>query len=61
VDGLAHAGVADPVAALVLGARPPLKLLLVNGATVVSHDQVTTVDENQAAVAATRATAAIFH
>jgi cytosine/adenosine deaminase-related metal-dependent hydrolase len=57
VDGLAQAGVADPVAALVLAARPPLELLLVNGATVVSHDQVTTIDERQAASAAAGAAA----
>ncbi len=31
MDTLAHAGIADPVAALVLGTRPPLELLLVNG------------------------------
>ena len=31
LDGLGHAGIADPVAALVLGAPPPLELLLVGG------------------------------
>ena len=30
MDTLAHAGIADPVAALVLGGPPPLDLLLVN-------------------------------
>ena len=44
LDGLAHADVADPVAALVLGAPPPLELLLVNGAPVVERDRVVTVD-----------------
>jgi cytosine/adenosine deaminase-related metal-dependent hydrolase len=45
MDTLAHAGIADPVAALVLGAPPPLELLLVNGRPVVEHDRVVTVDE----------------
>jgi cytosine/adenosine deaminase-related metal-dependent hydrolase len=31
VDGLPHAGIVDPVAALVLGSPPPLELLLVHG------------------------------
>jgi len=49
LDTLAHAGIADPVAALVLGARPPLELLLVNGEPVVARDQVVNVDEREAA------------
>ncbi|MFP5021685.1 8-oxoguanine deaminase [Pseudonocardia phyllosphaerae] len=44
LDDLGHAGIADPVAALVLGAAPPLELLLVNGRPVVEHDRVVTVD-----------------
>jgi cytosine/adenosine deaminase-related metal-dependent hydrolase len=44
LDGLGHADVADPVAALVLGSPPPLDLLLVNGRPVVEHDRVVTVD-----------------
>jgi cytosine/adenosine deaminase-related metal-dependent hydrolase len=59
VDGLAHAGIADPVAALVLGARPPLELLLVNGEIVVEQDQVLTVDERRVAAAAVRAASAL--
>jgi cytosine/adenosine deaminase-related metal-dependent hydrolase len=59
VDGLAHAGIADPVAALVLGARPPLELLLVDGRPVVEGDQLTTVDERAATEAAARAAAAL--
>ncbi len=55
LDGLAHADIADPVAALVLGARPPLELLIVNGETVVERDVVVTVDERHAAAAAVRA------
>ena len=31
LDGLGHAGIADPVAALVLGPAAPLELLLVGG------------------------------
>ena len=46
LDTLAHAGIADPVAALVLGSPPPLELLLVNGRPVVEHDTVVTVDES---------------
>jgi cytosine/adenosine deaminase-related metal-dependent hydrolase len=49
LDGLGHADVVDPVAALVLGAPPPLELLLVNGRTVVEHDRVVTVDETDLA------------
>ncbi|GAA1587596.1 8-oxoguanine deaminase [Kribbella sancticallisti] len=45
LDTLAHAGIADPVAALVLGSPPPLELLLVNGRPVVEHDTVVTLDE----------------
>ena len=45
LDTLPHAGIPDPVAALVLGSPPPLDLLLVNGKPVVEHDTVITVDE----------------
>jgi cytosine/adenosine deaminase-related metal-dependent hydrolase len=45
IDTPTHAGIDDPVAALVLGAAPPLRLLLVNGRTVVERDTVRTVDE----------------
>jgi cytosine/adenosine deaminase-related metal-dependent hydrolase len=45
LDTFAHADIADPVAALVLGSRPPLELLLVDGLPVVEHDRVVTVDE----------------
>jgi 8-oxoguanine deaminase len=55
VDTLPHAGIADPVAALVLGPPPPLELLLVNGEAVVERDRVVTVDERQVADAARRA------
>jgi cytosine/adenosine deaminase-related metal-dependent hydrolase len=57
LDTLPHAGIADPVAALVLGSPAPLELLLVNGRPVVEHDTVLTVDEAEVAQAAARATA----
>ena len=44
LDTLAHIDIADPIAALVLGGRPSLELLLVNGEPVVEHDQLVRVD-----------------
>jgi cytosine/adenosine deaminase-related metal-dependent hydrolase len=61
LDTLPHAGIADPVAGLVLGARPPLELLLVNGETIVERDQLVTADERQVAADARRASAALAH
>ncbi|RZS36347.1 cytosine/adenosine deaminase-related metal-dependent hydrolase [Herbihabitans rhizosphaerae] len=52
IDGLGHAGIEDPVAALVLGPRPPLELLLVNGKPVVEDDHLRTADEGRLAAAA---------
>jgi cytosine/adenosine deaminase-related metal-dependent hydrolase len=49
LDTFAHADIDDPVAALVLGARPPLELLLVDGRTVVERDRVVSVDERDLA------------
>jgi cytosine/adenosine deaminase-related metal-dependent hydrolase len=49
LDAPPHAGAADPVAALVLGPRAPLELLLVGGEVVVQRDQVVTVHERQLA------------
>jgi cytosine/adenosine deaminase-related metal-dependent hydrolase len=57
LDTLPHAGIADPVAALVLGAPPPLELLLVNGETIVERDQLVIVDEREVAAQARRASA----
>ncbi|MGW6456917.1 8-oxoguanine deaminase [Streptomyces sp. NPDC055078] len=51
LDTLAHASIADPVAALVLGAPAPVTLSLVGGRTVVEDTRLTTVDE--AAIART--------
>jgi cytosine/adenosine deaminase-related metal-dependent hydrolase len=45
LDGIEHAGIADPVAALVFGALPPLDLLLVGGQTVVERGEIRTVSE----------------
>lgn len=47
VDTLAHVDIVDPVAALVLGDRPPLELLLVAGDPVVERDRLVRVDEQQ--------------
>jgi cytosine/adenosine deaminase-related metal-dependent hydrolase len=44
LDTLAHLDIADPVAALVLGAPPPLALLLVNGRAVVENDHFVNLD-----------------
>lgn len=60
LDGLGHADVADPVAALVLGAAPPLELLMVGGRTVVERDQVVTVDEPDITRSAVRAHRALL-
>ena len=46
LDGLGHAGIADPVAALVFGSAPPLELLTVGGAVVVERDELRTADED---------------
>jgi cytosine/adenosine deaminase-related metal-dependent hydrolase len=61
MDTLPHAGIADPIAALVLGAPAPLELLMVNGSAVVEHDRLVTVDEQQVAAAARNASAALAH
>ncbi|PZS34184.1 MAG: 8-oxoguanine deaminase, partial [Pseudonocardiales bacterium] len=49
LDTLPHVDIADPVAALVLGAPPPLELLLVHGRTVVEQDHLVTLDEDRIA------------
>jgi cytosine/adenosine deaminase-related metal-dependent hydrolase len=46
LDGLAHAGIEDPVTALVLGSAPPLELLTVGGRVVVSGGSLVTADES---------------
>jgi cytosine/adenosine deaminase-related metal-dependent hydrolase len=49
LDGIAHAGVEDPVAALVLASPPPLELLLVGGRTVVEQGRLQTAAEDEVA------------
>jgi cytosine/adenosine deaminase-related metal-dependent hydrolase len=51
LSGMDHAGIADPVAALVFGVLPPLALLLAGGAVVVEDDECRTVSETDAAAA----------
>ena len=55
LDGLGHAGIDDPVAALVLGSTPPLRMLMVDGAVVVEDDELRTADEDVLAADAARA------
>jgi cytosine/adenosine deaminase-related metal-dependent hydrolase len=45
VDGVEHAGILDPVAALGLGAMPPLHRLLVGGRTIVAEGQLASAEE----------------
>ncbi|HVW42259.1 MAG TPA: 8-oxoguanine deaminase [Amycolatopsis sp.] len=47
--GLRYAGIEDPVAALVLGAAPPLRLLMVGGETVVADGELRTAEESTVA------------
>ncbi len=55
LDGLGHAGIADPVAALVLGPTAPVELLLVGGRAVVTGGSLATVDERDLAARSVRA------
>ena len=55
LDGLGHAGIADPVAALVLGPPAPLELLLVGGRPVVERGELRTASEDDIARQAARA------
>ena len=52
--GLAHAGIADPVAALVFGAQRRVHTLYVQGRAVVDDDQLLTGDEVHIAAVLTR-------
>ena len=45
LDTLPHADVVDPVAALILGAPPPLELLLVGGRPIIERNGLVTADE----------------
>lgn len=55
MDTLAHAGIADPVAGLVLGTPPPLELALVAGRPVVRGGHLTRADEAALAAGAVEA------
>jgi cytosine/adenosine deaminase-related metal-dependent hydrolase len=59
VDGLAHAGMTDPVAALVLGSAPPLELLAVGGRVVVERGELRTADPATLAADLGRAAATV--
>jgi len=61
LDGLGHAGIADPVAALVFGAAPPLELLTVAGSVVVERDELRTADEEALARDLGRASREVAH
>jgi len=52
LDTLPHVDIFDPLAALVLGAPPPLELLLIQGLPVVERGRLVTVDESQVTAAA---------
>jgi cytosine/adenosine deaminase-related metal-dependent hydrolase len=60
LDTLPHIDIADPVAALVLGSRPPLELLLVNGEIVVEEDQLVAVDAEALASDVKRASSTLL-
>jgi cytosine/adenosine deaminase-related metal-dependent hydrolase len=60
LDGVEHAGIADPVAALVFGALPPLALLLAGGRTIVRDGVCQTVSEVDAATALRRESARLM-
>ncbi|RLL69491.1 8-oxoguanine deaminase [Streptomyces sp. Z26] len=49
LDGIGHSSIADPVAALVLGAAAPVTLSLVGGRPVVEDGRLLTVDEDDVA------------
>lgn len=46
---MAHSGIDDPVAALVLGAIPPITGTWVNGRRIVADHQLRTVDSERVA------------
>jgi cytosine/adenosine deaminase-related metal-dependent hydrolase len=52
LDGLGHADIADPVAALVLGPPAPLELLLVGGRAVIERGALRTASEAEIAARA---------
>ncbi|MEA2252370.1 MAG: 8-oxoguanine deaminase [Solirubrobacteraceae bacterium] len=61
LDGLDHAGIEDPVAALVLGPPRPVELLLVGGRAVVEGAELRTADEAQVAAEIARESRRLLH
>ncbi|KAA8889987.1 8-oxoguanine deaminase [Nocardia colli] len=59
LDTPAHAGIDDPVTALVLGSAPPLAALIVNGREVVRDGRLRTVEEETVGRQVARAQAAL--
>ncbi|MGZ0149529.1 8-oxoguanine deaminase [Kribbella sp. WER1] len=57
---LPHAGIPDPIAALVLSTPPPLALLLANGRPVVDHAVLQTADPTALATDVARTQAALL-
>jgi hypothetical protein len=49
MDTLAHASIADPVTALVLGAPAPVTASFVNGRQIVTDGRLLTADEDEIA------------
>jgi 8-oxoguanine deaminase len=60
LDGLGHAGIADPVAALVFGPPAPVELLLVGGRPVVERGELRSGSEAEIAAAARSAAARLL-
>ena len=61
LDGLEHAGIEDPVAALVFGAPRPVELLLVGGRAIVRDGELRTAGEEQLAHDLSRASRRLAH
>lgn len=59
VDGVEHAGILDPIAALGLGALPPIVRSLVHGVTVVEDGALVRVDERAVAAEVASASRAL--
>ena len=57
IDGVEHAGIADPVAAITLASMPPLAMLVVNGEVVVRDGDLERTDVDAIARSAARASA----